>query len=93
MPTDAKQASQHQQAPIPVSNVTLFTSSEIEPSAKNCTAGPVSGIKTETTSQSSDVFEKDQASIASAERATAAAQAAAELVNVKFGSMKLEGAS
>ncbi|XWS68856.1 hypothetical protein CRYUN_Cryun04dG0129600 [Craigia yunnanensis] len=92
LPIDAKEAFQHRQAPSLVSNVTFLTS-EIEPSAKSCTAGPVSGIKTETTSRSSDVLERAQASIASAERATAAARAAAELVNVKFGSMKLKGAS
>ena len=93
MPTDAKQASQHQQAPIPVSNVTLFTSSEIEPSAKNYTAGSVGDIKIETTSRSSDVLERARAAIASAERATAAARTAAELVNVKFGSMKIGASS
>ncbi|XWS22497.1 hypothetical protein CRYUN_Cryun29cG0040600 [Craigia yunnanensis] len=91
--TDAKKAPQHQQAPIPVSNVTLFTSSEIEPSAKNCTAGSVSDIKIETTSRSSDVLERARAAIASAERATAAARAAAELANVKFGSMKIGASS
>ena len=75
-----------------MSNVTLLTIGEIEASSKNCTAGPISDIKTET-SRSSDVLEGARASIASAERATAAARAAAELVNVKFGSMKLKGAS
>ncbi|EOY00154.1 hypothetical protein QUC31_014385 [Theobroma cacao] len=91
--TNAKQASQHQQAPGPVSKAALLTSSEIEPSAKNCTAGSVSDIKTETTSRPSDVLERARAAIASAECAIAAARAAAELVNVKFGSMKLEGTS
>lgn len=90
---DAKQASQHRHVPSPVSDVTFSTSSEIESSADNYTAGPVSDIKTETTSRSSDVLERARAAIASAERATAAARAAAELVNVNFGSMKLEGAS
>ncbi|KAL4282318.1 hypothetical protein GQ457_03G007270 [Hibiscus cannabinus] len=94
LPTDVKQASQNQQSPSHVSKLTLLTSSEIEPSAKNGTAAaPVSEIKTETISRPSDVLERAQAAIASAERATAAARAAAELVNVKFGSLKLEGAS
>ncbi|XVE92575.1 hypothetical protein REPUB_Repub01dG0110000 [Reevesia pubescens] len=93
LPTDAKQASQHKQAPSHLSNVTLLTISEIEPSANNCTAGPVSNIKTETTSRSSDVLEQARAAIASAERATAAARAAAELVNFEFSPMKLEGTS
>ncbi|XVF44161.1 hypothetical protein PTKIN_Ptkin02bG0098400 [Pterospermum kingtungense] len=89
----ANQASQQQHAPSPVGNMTFLTNSEIESSADNCTAGLVSDIKTETTSRSSDVLERARAAIASAERATAAARAAAELVNVKFGSVKLEGAS
>ncbi|XP_021298838.1 IST1 homolog [Herrania umbratica] len=90
---NAKRASQHQQAPSPVSKAALLTSSEIEPSAKNCIPGSVSDIKTETTSRPSDVLERARAAIASADCAIAAARAAAELVNVKFGSMKLEGTS
>lgn len=39
---------------------------------------------------SSDILEKARAAIASAERASAAARAAAQLVNVSFGSLKLE---
>uniref|UniRef100_A0A7C9EU40 IST1 homolog n=1 Tax=Opuntia streptacantha TaxID=393608 RepID=A0A7C9EU40_OPUST len=40
--------------------------------------------------QSSDILEKAQAAIAAAERASAAARAAAQLVNTNFGSLKLE---
>ncbi|XP_074274867.1 uncharacterized protein LOC141598933 [Silene latifolia] len=39
----------------------------------------------------SDILEKARAAIASAERASAAARAASELVNVNFGLMNLEG--
>ncbi|OMO55948.1 hypothetical protein COLO4_35832 [Corchorus olitorius] len=92
--TDAKQTSQHEVASL-VSNVPLWTKTEIEPLVKHCTGVPaVSDIKTDdTTLRSSDVLERARAAIASAERATSAARAAAELVNVKFGSMKLDGAS
>ncbi|KAB2090989.1 hypothetical protein ES319_A03G160200v1 [Gossypium barbadense] len=90
LPADARPASQHHQVP---SHVGKLTRSEIEPSVKNGTAGPISDIKTETNSRPSDVLERARAAIASAERATAAARAAAELVNVKFGSLKLQGAS
>ena len=40
--------------------------------------------------QSSDILEKAQAAIAAAERASAAARAAAQLVSTNFGSLKLE---
>nr|KJB31433.1 hypothetical protein B456_005G191700 [Gossypium raimondii] len=90
LPTDARPASQHHQVP---SHMSKLTSSEIESSVKNGTAGPISDIKTETNSRPSDVLERARAAIASAERATAGARAAAELVNVKFGSLKLQGAS
>jgi hypothetical protein len=63
---------------------------EIEPSIKNYNAGLVSYVKWETRPQSTEILEKARAAIASAERASAAARAAAELVNVKFGSFKLE---
>ncbi|KAK9676203.1 hypothetical protein RND81_11G061100 [Saponaria officinalis] len=39
----------------------------------------------------SDILEKARAAIASAERASAAARAASELVNVNFGSIELQG--
>lgn len=92
MPTNTKQESQHLQAPSSSSNAPFLGTNEIEPSIKSYDAGPVSDAKRETTRpQSSEILEKARAAIASAERATAAARAAAELVNVKFGSLKLEG--
>ncbi|KAJ0096073.1 hypothetical protein Patl1_14970 [Pistacia atlantica] len=60
---------------------------------KSSNAVPVIDTKRETTSQSSDVLERARAAIASAERASAAARAAAQLVNAEFGSLKLEGKS
>ncbi|KAL0396784.1 UNVERIFIED_CONTAM: ist1 [Sesamum calycinum] len=50
---------------------------------------PISEIKS-TSIQSSDVLKRARAAIAAAERASAAARAAAELVNVRFTSLKLD---
>ncbi|XP_059455443.1 vacuolar protein sorting-associated protein IST1 isoform X2 [Corylus avellana] len=91
MPTYTKQESEHRQAPSASSNAPFLGTNEIEPSIKSYDAGPVSDAKRETRPQSSEILEKARAAIASAERATAAARAAAELVHVKFGSLKLEG--
>lgn len=90
MPTNTKQESQHLQAPSVSSNAPFFGTNEIEPSIKNYDAGPVSDAKRVTRPQSTEILEKARAAIASAERASAAARAAAELVNVKYGSLKLE---
>ncbi|GKV46550.1 hypothetical protein SLEP1_g53524 [Rubroshorea leprosula] len=90
---DIKPGSQHVQAPSLVSNATLLGTNEIQPSVKNCTAAPVIDAQRETTARPSDVLERARAAIASAERASAAARAAAGLVNVNFGSMKLDGTS
>ncbi|KAL5761302.1 hypothetical protein ACOSQ2_020140 [Xanthoceras sorbifolium] len=88
MPTVSKLGSQ--QAPTPPSAMPLLGTNEIEQSATNSNAAPTTDTKRETPSQSSDVLERARAAIASAERASAAARAAAQLVNVKFGSLKLE---
>uniref|UniRef100_A0A2P2JK96 Uncharacterized protein MANES_14G103100 n=1 Tax=Rhizophora mucronata TaxID=61149 RepID=A0A2P2JK96_RHIMU len=62
-------------------------------------SGPVSDVtqqkpsEQQKSSEPSDVLERAQAAIASANRATAAARAAAELVNVNFASPKLEQTS
>ncbi|KAJ9708189.1 hypothetical protein PVL29_000312 [Vitis rotundifolia] len=63
---------------------------EVEHSIKSYNAGQVSDSKKETRSQSSDILERAQAAIASADRASAAARAAAELANITFGPWKLE---
>ncbi|XP_057961987.1 uncharacterized protein LOC131153591 [Malania oleifera] len=56
-----------------------------KPLNKNHDVEPIIDVRKDTRSQSSDVLERAQAAIASAERASAAARAAAELVNIKFG--------
>lgn len=63
---------------------------EIQPSIKDDNAVPVFDVKTETRLQSSNVLERARAAIASAERASASARAAAELANVTFESLKLQ---
>ncbi|XP_062159899.1 uncharacterized protein LOC133867204 isoform X2 [Alnus glutinosa] len=90
IPTNTKQESHQPQAPSASSNAPFLGTNEIEPSIKNYDAGLVSDVKRETRPQSTEILEKARAAIASAERASAAARAAAELVNVKFGSFKLE---
>lgn len=79
--TDNKQGSHRLEAPALVSNMPRVNANEIEPSIRNYMAD----VQRETTSQSSDVLERARVAIASAERATIAARAAAELVNVQFG--------
>lgn len=81
MPTVSNLGSQ--QTPTLPASLPPPWSNEIQPSA-------TSETRRDITSQSSDVLEKARAAIASAERASAAARAAAELANVKFGSLKLE---
>lgn len=96
MPRESKLVpSQHIQSPCPVSNMTFFSTNEIQPSVQSSTPAPapVSDNQRETTAQPSDVLERARAAIASAERATAAARAAAALANVKIGSVKLDGTS
>lgn len=88
MPTDCNETQQLQASPAS-SNAPLLGIEEIETSIKNYDR-PVSDAKRETRPQSSEILEKARAAIASAERATAAARAAAELVNVNFGSLTLE---
>lgn len=89
-PTKTELGSQRLQAPNPPNSSPLLSNNEIEQSVKTSNVVPVSDFKRETPSQSSDVLERARAAIASAERASAAARTAAELVNVKFGSWKVE---
>ncbi|KAL3510778.1 hypothetical protein ACH5RR_030179 [Cinchona calisaya] len=86
------QQGQFHQSPTVVSSSSQSTAKKPNtPSAKDRIGGPHIGNK-ETSSQSSDVLEKARAAIAAAERASATARAAAELVNLKFSSVKLEEA-
>ncbi|KAL5553166.1 hypothetical protein UlMin_040567 [Ulmus minor] len=93
---DNSQESPHLQVPKPLSKAPSSGISEIQPSIKEdnyVTPVTVSDVKMETKPLPSDVFVRARAAIASAERASASARAAADLVNVKFGSLKLEGKS
>ncbi|KAM7484573.1 hypothetical protein LguiA_000582 [Lonicera macranthoides] len=76
-----KQGAQRVQPPSPVSQVPSCGPDGTEPSLVK---------ETSRSNSSNDVLEKARAAIASAERASAAAKAAAALVNIKFGSFKLE---
>ncbi|XP_068490504.1 uncharacterized protein [Phaseolus vulgaris] len=85
-----KQEYKQREVPSPSNNNSSLNSNEIEQSHKNNDV-PVGDAKSETRFQSSDVLEKARAAIASADRASAAARAAAALVQSNFGSLKLEG--
>lgn len=89
-PTNKNLGIQQVEATIPVAQTAAFshctslvgpyTSEHVVTDHK---AGPHGDQKREISSTSSDIMEKARAAIASAERASAAARAAAELVNVK----------
>lgn len=66
-----------------MSGVALEGTKNIEPLSSH-KGGPPSDEKAGTSWSSSDVLERARAAIASAERASAAARAAADLVNVKL---------
>jgi vacuolar protein sorting-associated protein IST1 len=87
-----KQEHEHVEASIPSNNNSWLNTNEIEQSHKNNNV-LVKDVKSETIFQPSDILEKARAAIASADRATAAARAAASLVHTNFGSLKLEGES
>lgn len=86
-----KQEYKHLEAPSPSNNIFLLNTNEIEQSHKNNDVVPVGDAKSETRMQSSDVLDKARAAIASADRASAAARAAAALIHNNLGSLKLEG--
>lgn len=90
--THDKQQYEHLEASIPSNNNSWLNTNEIEQSHKNNDV-QFNDTKTETIFQSSDILEKARAAIASANRATAAARAAASLAHSDFGSLKLEGES
>lgn len=90
--THDKQQYEHLEAFIPSNNSSWLNTNEIEQSHKNNDV-QFNDTKTETIFQSSDILEKARAAIASANRATAAARAAASLAHSDFGSLKLEGES
>ncbi|XP_042488845.1 IST1-like protein [Macadamia integrifolia] len=84
---------QHPQIPTPPKeDISLIGHDRAERSITNLSEGSFNNIKTETRSHSPDILELARAAIASAERASATARAAAELVNVK-GPWMQEGKS
>ncbi|CAK8574076.1 unnamed protein product [Lathyrus sativus] len=90
--THNKQQYAHVETSIPSNNNSWLNTNEIEQSHKNNNV-QVNDAKSETIFQSSDILEKARAAIASANRATVAARAAASLAQSNFGSLKPEGES
>lgn len=88
--TSNQQGIQAPHSPKMTSKKSLSSLNEVEHSIKRDNAGPESNSKRVTKSQSSDILERAQAAIASAERASAAARAAAELANITFAPRKQE---
>lgn len=76
VPADIKQEPQYLPAPRTISKTHVSSSNEIQPSINNDIAEPVRVMRP----QSSEILEKARVAIASAERASAAARSAAELV-------------
>ncbi|GAB4848333.1 hypothetical protein Ancab_003025 [Ancistrocladus abbreviatus] len=90
MPRNGKASLQSHQSTSPKSIKSFSDSDGIESSVKSSNGGSMMENHKETRPQSSDVLERARAAMASAERASAAAPAAAQLVNAKFGPLKLE---
>ncbi|XP_062110116.1 uncharacterized protein LOC133821947 [Humulus lupulus] len=93
LPNHIIQESQQPRLPNSPSKMPSSGTNEFQASIKyDNAAAAVRDVKMETTrlQTSSDILERARAALASAERATASARAAAELVNVKFGSLKSE---
>lgn len=65
-------------------NTSLVGQNGAQPSFKNLNIGPTTAFKEERGSQMSDVLKRAREAIAAAERASASARDAAELVNVNF---------
>ncbi|KAL9267157.1 IST1-like protein [Drosera capensis] len=72
-------------------NNSLLSPKVIESPKGNNNKMPAAENQRETKPDSSEALERARAAIASAERASAAARAAAQLVNAEFGLWKLEG--
>ncbi|KAM6589121.1 hypothetical protein CsatA_011726 [Cannabis sativa] len=85
LPNHIIKESQQPQLPNLPSRVPSSGTNEIQASTKYDNAAAVRNVKMETgLHTSSDILERARAALASAERATASARAAAELANVKF---------
>lgn len=77
-------------SPTSVTKALLWPANIEKPSLGDSTLGDTSDIKKDTRPETSDVLERARAAISAAERASAAARLAADLVNVKFSSSKIE---
>ncbi|CAH2062613.1 unnamed protein product [Thlaspi arvense] len=85
-----KELSECHQSQSPSSIPSSFDQEGTGSLIKNDKATTVSDLRNEQQPQSCDVLEQARAALAAAERATAAARAAAQLVNVKISTHKLE---
>ncbi|KAI3433218.1 uncharacterized protein J3R85_007114 [Psidium guajava] len=88
--TPAESNKEHSRLEVPVtaSKISSHSTNEIETSQKSQDAGTPTDSKFETRPQSSEILERARAAIASAERASAAARAAAELAKIQYGTQK-----
>ncbi|KAI3467083.1 hypothetical protein Pfo_023746 [Paulownia fortunei] len=86
---NGKQGDGYLQSPTSLSSTSFVAPRIIESSTREQNVEPITEIKN-ISLQSSDALQRARTAIAAAERASAAARAAAELVNVRFTSFKLE---
>ncbi|KAL0380765.1 UNVERIFIED_CONTAM: ist1 [Sesamum angustifolium] len=86
---NGKKVDRYVQPPTSLGSNSAVAPRIIGSSTREQNVEPITEIKS-TSIQSSDVLKRARAAIAAAERASAAARAAAELVNVRFTSLKLD---
>ncbi|KAK4430218.1 ist1 [Sesamum alatum] len=86
---NGKKVDRHVQYPTSLGSNSSVAPRIIGSSTREQNVEPVTEIKS-TSIQSSDVLQRARAAIAAAERASAAARAAAEVVNIRFTSLKLD---
>lgn len=86
---NGNQGNCHMQSPTSLSSTSFVDPRRIQSSTKEQNAEPITETKN-VSPQSSDVLQRARTAITAAERASAAARAAAELVNARFPSFKLE---
>lgn len=77
-------------SPTSVTKAPLWPANIDKPSHSDSTLADAVDIKKDTRPETSDVLERARSAISAAERASAAARLAADLVNVKFSSSKIE---
>ncbi|KAK4373307.1 hypothetical protein RND71_008691 [Anisodus tanguticus] len=78
------------ESPTSVTKAPLWPTNIDKPSFGDSNLGDTVYIKKDTRTETSDVLERARAAISAAERASTAARLAADLVNVKFSSTKIE---